>query len=199
MSGGDWTPPPPPEPLTAAQQAAALAVIQRVRGVPCAMNSGSEPLGRWWMCATYELAPEPIGPIVWAWVGPDIATDASAIVVEGAPLMRAQLRQLLAQLTPDSGLTLSEVLQVVVQTDGKPLGLSTIANGDPQGQRRELLPHLHAPRREKTPEGRRLAFFATDASGATRRYTCLVDGEGGIGLQADTSVPTVAGHRSQMD
>lgn len=195
----DWTPPPPPPPLSPEQKAAALRIVSTRRGYPCEMNTGSEPLGSWWMCATYKLDPTPVGPIVWAWVGPDITTDPQQCVVEGTPLTRAQLRALLAQVTPGSGLLLAHVVQVVLKTDGQPWRLALIHNGDPQGQRPELLKVLHAPRKEKTPHGRLLAFFSTGADGSTRRFTCKIDGEGPIELAVDESAPGVRSARSPRE
>jgi hypothetical protein len=192
---GDWTPPPPPPPLTPQQKAAALAIVNARRGYPCEMNTGSEPLGVWWMCATYKLDPTPVGPIVWAWVGPNVTSDPSECVVEGTPLTRAQLRALLAQVTPGSGLLLAHAVQVVLKTDGLPWRLSLILNGDPQGQHKDLLKALHGPKKEKTSDGRRLAFFATSVDGDTRRFTCKLDGDGPIELAVDESAPRVPGLR----
>lgn len=196
---GDWTPPHPPPPLSTEQKAAALAIVEARRGHPCDMNTGTEPLGAWWMCATDRLDPTPVGPIAWAWVGPEVTTAPSHCIVEGTPLTRAQLRVLVRQLTPGSGLLFAHIIQVVLKTDGQPWRLALIHNGDPQGQRPELPSQLHAPRKEKPPHGRHLAFFATDADGATRRFTCKLDGDGPIELTVDESAPGVRGVRSPLE
>lgn len=140
-------------------------------------------LGRWRVCTVLRADPTPVGPIVWAWVGPQAATRQDHLIVEAVPLSRAQLRLLLEEVGPL--VRPRDVAMVVVQTDGVAHGLRDVLTGDPQGEPGPILPRLHGPRVEPGLDRRLYAFWARDLYGATARWLAELDGDGGLELHMD--------------
>ncbi len=184
----DYQPPPRPPLPNDAELAALETRIRETRfpdGKFVIYPNDDYFLGAWRVCTVLRADPEPVGPIVWAWVGPEAETRVDHLILEAVPLVRTQLRDLLAELKADSGVRPRDVAMVVVQTDGVAHGLRDVLTGDPQGEPGPLLPKLHGPRVEDGLDRRLYAFWARDMYGGTARWLAELDGDGALSLHVD--------------